>query len=907
MERKAAKVRKGERKTLEKAIKRIAKIDRRAAREAARTGRADALVAWGAKTDRDTTGDGGSHGRVDAVPFADEGSGRRGTGGQKRAREVTGRSGSAAIDAGGVLEEVAGLVRQATEPAASRIVQRVARRSRIAHEAVPVDVEAEAPDAVEREPTAVPAFEVAEVEVQAEVDAVTAEPEAEVVTEVEPEPGEPEPEPGATAEPEAEVVTEVESQPGEPEADVVAEVEPEADGPEPEPEAAATEVEPEPEPGPAPEIEPAVPEPMPGPVAIEPVPEPADSVPWPIGDDLTARPIAVALMPGARLAAQPGAGAAAIVVPAIVVPPGTVVGAAIDIGSTSVHLLVAAVGDHRVEPLLDESVFLGLGDRVAADGYLGTAARESLVEVLATYVETARRLGAQDVTLIGTEPLRRAEDGVAIVHAVEARTGVALHVLDHDEEGMLTLLGVTMGRALHSELLVLDIGGGSTELVFVGESGPVRVAGLRLGAAAPDPGPRPRRPADPRRDGSHARSGPPPGRRRSDGSTRRRRRRGRDRLQPAQAAAGNGPRPDADAAPDHRRARDAGRRAERGRRRHATSSGPERARILPAGAIIVDTILEHYGLDRLRVSEGGMREGAVLAAAKAGAAWRDRLPVLVHGWEDEGSRRSEVRPAWAEERSPDDPGPPIEARGCRRGSNRLARLEPRDQPPHRAPEGEARDAAPRRADGPSQAGELALPVHQVPADRRALALGQVAGVLHEERAGEARRDVRVVQPAQVVLEGDDLLDDRARLAPERLADELQRVAQPLGGDPEVVERGHVGPAHDRLVGAQDLVGGPDPGRHRVAHAVRLHGSDGAGPEALGLEERDVPVDPPAVALRVELLDQDDPRGVAPDPPRGDERLERRGLGGGLAVPVAPRRPRSGRPGPARRRGPPRPP
>ena len=62
---------------------------------------------------------------------------------------------------------------------------------------------------------------------------------------------------------------------------------------------------------------------------------------------------------------------------------------------------------------------------------------------------------------------------------------------------------------------------------------------------------------------------------------------------------------------------------------------PERARILPAGAVIVDAILEHYGLDRLRVSEGGMREGAVLAAAKAGPAWRDRLPVLVHGWASE--------------------------------------------------------------------------------------------------------------------------------------------------------------------------------------------------------------------------------------------------------------------------------
>ena len=59
---------------------------------------------------------------------------------------------------------------------------------------------------------------------------------------------------------------------------------------------------------------------------------------------------------------------------------------------------------------------------------------------------------------------------------------------------------------------------------------------------------------------------------------------------------------------------------------------PIRARILPAGAAIVDAILERYGADRIRVSEAGLREGAILAAAHGGPAWRDRLPDLAHGW-----------------------------------------------------------------------------------------------------------------------------------------------------------------------------------------------------------------------------------------------------------------------------------
>ena len=59
---------------------------------------------------------------------------------------------------------------------------------------------------------------------------------------------------------------------------------------------------------------------------------------------------------------------------------------------------------------------------------------------------------------------------------------------------------------------------------------------------------------------------------------------------------------------------------------------PQRARVLPAGALIVDAILERYGMDRLRVSNEGIREGMALAAATAGPEWRDRLSTLVIGW-----------------------------------------------------------------------------------------------------------------------------------------------------------------------------------------------------------------------------------------------------------------------------------
>ena len=94
---------------------------------------------------------------------------------------------------------------------------------------------------------------------------------------------------------------------------------------------------------------------------------------------------------------------------------GAEVVAAVDVGANSVHLLVAVVTGRRLEPLVDESVFLGLGDRVDAAGTLGPAKRGELVAVLVRYAETARRLGAGRIAFVGTEPLRRAGDAAAAV------------------------------------------------------------------------------------------------------------------------------------------------------------------------------------------------------------------------------------------------------------------------------------------------------------------------------------------------------------------------------------------------------------------------------------------------------------------------------------------------------------
>lgn len=306
------------------------------------------------------------------------------------------------------------------------------------------------------------------------------------------------------------------------------------------------------------------------------------------------------------------------------------VGASVDLGSNSVHLLVAAVAGDELEPLVDESVFLGLGTVIAKRGYLGATARAELADALSVYAQTARGLDALDISFIGTEPIRRAADGAAIVADVWTATGTPLHVVSHEEEAFLTLIGVTEGRPVR-ELLVVDIGGGSSEFCMVDRDGQAWASGLRVGSSRltdalvrSDP-PTESEIVALRAAATAAVSEAPP-------------------ASPSEIVAVGGTasnllkvlRPGlADQGLTRERIDEAIRvvadePAEVAAARHLIN--PRRARLLPAGGAILEAILDHYGLDAISVSESGVREGTVRVVEHAGRGWRDRLPELARGW-----------------------------------------------------------------------------------------------------------------------------------------------------------------------------------------------------------------------------------------------------------------------------------
>jgi exopolyphosphatase/guanosine-5'-triphosphate,3'-diphosphate pyrophosphatase len=307
------------------------------------------------------------------------------------------------------------------------------------------------------------------------------------------------------------------------------------------------------------------------------------------------------------------------------------IGASVDLGSNSVHLLVASIDGHLLRPIADESVFLGLGAAVADQGYLGRSRRAELAAALVRYADVARDHGASAVTFVGTEPIRRAADSHAIVHEAGSAARAPLHVVSHEEEAYLTIIGVTEGLPVVRETLVVDIGGGSSEFCVVDAVRRPRAAGLRLGSArltdrfaANDP------PLSAEVDAMRAAAleivqdapAAAPDEIVAVGGTAS----NLLKVVPSARPSGMLTRKDLDEALRVLATEPSASASER----HGVN--PIRARILPAGAVIMDVILERYGADRIRVSDAGVREGTILAVAHGGPSWRDQLANLAHGW-----------------------------------------------------------------------------------------------------------------------------------------------------------------------------------------------------------------------------------------------------------------------------------
>jgi exopolyphosphatase / guanosine-5'-triphosphate,3'-diphosphate pyrophosphatase len=147
--------------------------------------------------------------------------------------------------------------------------------------------------------------------------------------------------------------------------------------------------------------------------------------------------------------------------------------ASVDLGTNTTRLLVGRVEDGRIEELHRETRITRLGEGVDARRRLLPVPIARVRNALSDYRRTAESLGAERTLLVATSAVRDAENGEAFLGEVEWSYGFATRLLSGHDEALMTFRGVTSGRTVDAGTVIVDIGGGSTELV-AGEPDGVR-------------------------------------------------------------------------------------------------------------------------------------------------------------------------------------------------------------------------------------------------------------------------------------------------------------------------------------------------------------------------------------------------------------------------------------------------
>jgi exopolyphosphatase/guanosine-5'-triphosphate,3'-diphosphate pyrophosphatase len=297
--------------------------------------------------------------------------------------------------------------------------------------------------------------------------------------------------------------------------------------------------------------------------------------------------------------------------------------AAVDLGTNTTRLLVADISDGRIDEVHRETRITRLGEGVDARHRLLPVPIARVRNVLTDYRRTLEGLGAERTLAVATSAVRDAENGEAFLGEVEWSYGFATRLLSGDEEAELTRRGVDP----RAGTLVVDIGGGSTELIVDDFHTSLDIGSVRYTERFVHTDP-----ADPAD---------------LDEISRAVHTALEDHVQvKAQSAIGVAGTVTTLAALDlgleqydrervhGHRLTTAAARTQLARlaalplheRRELPAIEPDRAPVIVAGAVILVSILDHFGLDEIEVSERDILDGIALAAAELPAPEEGAAP-----------------------------------------------------------------------------------------------------------------------------------------------------------------------------------------------------------------------------------------------------------------------------------------
>jgi exopolyphosphatase/guanosine-5'-triphosphate,3'-diphosphate pyrophosphatase len=155
--------------------------------------------------------------------------------------------------------------------------------------------------------------------------------------------------------------------------------------------------------------------------------------------------------------------------------------AAVDVGSNTVHVLVADVVRGRLEYVAHYVEMPELGPQVAKSGVIGSRARTAIT-ALRRVIEQARTHGYEKLLAAATQAVRQASDGPAFVKHAGEVIGAPVRILSARREAELSFLGVASRHSIRREWVMVDLGGASTEVVIARDHEMLRPASLPIGS-----------------------------------------------------------------------------------------------------------------------------------------------------------------------------------------------------------------------------------------------------------------------------------------------------------------------------------------------------------------------------------------------------------------------------------------
>lgn len=161
--------------------------------------------------------------------------------------------------------------------------------------------------------------------------------------------------------------------------------------------------------------------------------------------------------------------------------------AAIDIGTNTFRLLIAEVRPGQVEGVISfreihsERIITRLGDGLSKDGFLKPEALERGIGALIQFSKLIAEHKAEKVLAIATSALRNASNSNEFILSAKNSAGIKIEIVTGKKEAALTAAGMLIDIEAPASSLLIDIGGGSTELIFTGDNITPAVQTLDLG------------------------------------------------------------------------------------------------------------------------------------------------------------------------------------------------------------------------------------------------------------------------------------------------------------------------------------------------------------------------------------------------------------------------------------------